>query len=241
MADLITGNLIFVKLINKLSSAPIRSTPSYRYTPSSSTRSSWNATKPRWRRWRCITRRIRTCSPKSLKGKKSGASSWISRDEPRTRQGESNYFTLVLSIIATCSLQQADERSRQQPPAGGEGAEQGEQSPAQAGAGAARPHRQVGAGAGQGVPGRGNKLRRLHRQPGKTSKTAGDLTDLSILQKEEHLQGLETEKLAREKAKKENLLHETRFGAKPSTPAKLKGESVSSLWARVILYNLLQL
>ena len=143
----------------------------------------------------------------------------------------------VLSTIATCSLQQADERSRQQPPAGGEGAEQGEQSPAQAGAGASRPHRQVGAGAGQGVPGRGNKLRRLHRQPGKTSKTAGDLTDLSILQKEEHLQGLETEKLAREKAKKENLLHETRFGAKPSTPAKLKGESVSSLRARVIFYK----
>ena len=42
-------------------------------------------------------------------------------------------------------------------------------------------------------------------------------------QKEEHNQALESEKLAREKAKKENLLHETRFGAKPSTPAKLKG------------------
>ena len=41
-------------------------------------------------------------------------------------------------------------------------------------------------------------------------------------QKEEHLRGLEMEKIAREKAKKENLLHETRFGAKPSTPAKLK-------------------
>ena len=41
-------------------------------------------------------------------------------------------------------------------------------------------------------------------------------------QKEEHMRGLEMEKMAREKAKKENLLHETRFGAKPSTPAKLK-------------------
>merc|ERR1719445_19297 len=41
-------------------------------------------------------------------------------------------------------------------------------------------------------------------------------------QKEEHLRGLEMEKIARDKAKKENLLHETRFGAKPSTPAKLK-------------------
>ena len=29
------------------------------------------------------------------------------------------------------------------------------------------------------------------------------------------------EKIAREKAKKENLLHETRFGAKPVTPRKL--------------------
>jgi len=44
-------------------------------------------------------------------------------------------------------------------------------------------------------------------------------------QREEHHQGLESEKLAREKAKKENLLHETRFGAKPSTPAKLKGHN----------------
>ena len=41
-------------------------------------------------------------------------------------------------------------------------------------------------------------------------------------QKEEHIRGLEMEKMAREKTKKENLLHETRFGAKPSTPAKLK-------------------
>jgi len=41
-------------------------------------------------------------------------------------------------------------------------------------------------------------------------------------QKEEHIRALEMEKMAREKAKKENLLHETRFGAKPSTPAKLR-------------------
>ena len=42
-------------------------------------------------------------------------------------------------------------------------------------------------------------------------------------QKEEHALQLEAEKLAREKAKKETLLQETRYGAKPSTPAKLKG------------------
>jgi len=40
-------------------------------------------------------------------------------------------------------------------------------------------------------------------------------------QKEDHIRGLEMEKIAREKAKKENLLHETRFGAKPVTPRKL--------------------
>ena len=43
-------------------------------------------------------------------------------------------------------------------------------------------------------------------------------------QKDQHRQDLEDEKLARDKAKKETLLHETRFGAKPSTPAKLRGE-----------------
>ena len=52
---------------------------------------------------------------------------------------------------------------------------------------------------------------------------AGNCYYFSHLQKEEHKQALESEKLAREKAKKENLLNETRFGAKPSTPAKLKG------------------
>ena len=42
-------------------------------------------------------------------------------------------------------------------------------------------------------------------------------------QKEDHARQLEAEKQARERAKKETLLQETRFGAKPSTPAKLKG------------------
>lgn len=46
-------------------------------------------------------------------------------------------------------------------------------------------------------------------------------------QKEEHAMQLESEKMAREKAKKETLLQETRFGHKPSTPAKLKGHSSS--------------
>jgi len=44
-------------------------------------------------------------------------------------------------------------------------------------------------------------------------------------QKEEHALQLEAEKMAREKAKKETLLQETRYGAKPSTPAKLKGHN----------------
>jgi len=47
-------------------------------------------------------------------------------------------------------------------------------------------------------------------------------------QKEEHIRALETEKIAREKKKKEDLLHETRFGAKPSTPAKLKHNSTKT-------------
>ncbi|XP_023336270.1 protein regulator of cytokinesis 1 [Eurytemora carolleeae] len=41
-------------------------------------------------------------------------------------------------------------------------------------------------------------------------------------QKEEHLEQLEAEKVAREQAKKRTILQETRFGAKPATPAKLK-------------------
>jgi len=41
-------------------------------------------------------------------------------------------------------------------------------------------------------------------------------------QKQEHNLQLEQERLAKERAKKETVLHETRFGAKPSTPAKLK-------------------
>jgi len=44
-------------------------------------------------------------------------------------------------------------------------------------------------------------------------------------QKEDHARQLEAEKQARERAKKETLLQETRFGAKPSTPAKLKGHN----------------
>jgi len=44
-------------------------------------------------------------------------------------------------------------------------------------------------------------------------------------QKEDHANQLEAEKQARERAKKETLLQETRFGAKPSTPAKLKGHN----------------
>jgi len=44
-------------------------------------------------------------------------------------------------------------------------------------------------------------------------------------QKRLHVEQLEAEKSAREKAKKETLLQETRFGAKPVTPAKLKGNT----------------
>jgi len=44
-------------------------------------------------------------------------------------------------------------------------------------------------------------------------------------QREEHAQQLEAEKQARERAKKETLLQETKYGAKPSTPAKLKGHN----------------
>jgi len=44
-------------------------------------------------------------------------------------------------------------------------------------------------------------------------------------QKEDHTNQLEAEKQARERMKKETLLQETRYGAKPSTPAKLKGHN----------------
>jgi len=44
-------------------------------------------------------------------------------------------------------------------------------------------------------------------------------------QKTDHVSQLEAEKQARERAKKETLLQETKFGAKPSTPAKLKGHN----------------
>merc|ERR1712240_429861 len=49
------------------------------------------------------------------------------------------------------------------------------------------------------------------------------LKDFIETQKQEHVQQLEAEKHAREKQKKETLLQETRYGAKPSTPARLKG------------------
>jgi len=44
-------------------------------------------------------------------------------------------------------------------------------------------------------------------------------------QKEDHANQLLEEKLARERAKKDAFLHETRYGARPSTPAKLKGHN----------------
>eukprot|EP00092_Neocalanus_flemingeri_P102604 GFUD01131245.1.p1 GENE.GFUD01131245.1~~GFUD01131245.1.p1 ORF type:complete len:662 (-),score=174.00 GFUD01131245.1:409-2394(-) len=54
-------------------------------------------------------------------------------------------------------------------------------------------------------------------------------------QKEDHAMQLEAEKQAREKAKKETLLQETRYGAKPSTPAKLKGYSSMAKTPRKIV------
>lgn len=47
-------------------------------------------------------------------------------------------------------------------------------------------------------------------------------------QKEEHIQQLEQEKIQREQAKKKTLQTESRFGAQPSTPARLKLSSTSS-------------
>ena len=44
-------------------------------------------------------------------------------------------------------------------------------------------------------------------------------------QKIDHASELEAEKHAREKAKKEMLLQETKYGSKPSTPAKLRGNN----------------
>jgi len=51
------------------------------------------------------------------------------------------------------------------------------------------------------------------------------LKDFIEAQKLEHVHQLEAEKHAREKQKKETLLQETRYGAKPSTPARLKGHN----------------
>ena len=68
------------------------------------------------------------------------------------------------------------------------------------------------------------------REQGKEFKVGGvSFAAFIEKQKEDHVQGLEMEKMAREKAKKEALLHETRFGAKPSTPAKLKRKIISTM------------
>jgi len=49
-----------------------------------------------------------------------------------------------------------------------------------------------------------------------------------VRQKEEYMEQLELEKVAREQAKKRTIMQETRYGAKPSTPAKLKKSSINS-------------
>ena len=65
------------------------------------------------------------------------------------------------------------------------------------------------------------------QEHGKTFKVGGVSFSAFIeQQKEDHVRALELEKTAREKAKKEALMHETRFGAKPSTPAKLRSKSL---------------
>jgi len=51
------------------------------------------------------------------------------------------------------------------------------------------------------------------------------LADFIAQQQEDHLKQLDVEKQARERVKKETLLQETRFGARPVTPAKLKQNS----------------
>jgi len=51
------------------------------------------------------------------------------------------------------------------------------------------------------------------------------LSDFIERQKFEHVTQLEAEKNIRERQKKETLLQETRYGAKPSTPARLKGHN----------------
>ena len=64
------------------------------------------------------------------------------------------------------------------------------------------------------------------QEHGRTFKVGGvSFSDFIEQQKEDHVRALEMEKSAREKAKKEALMHETRFGAKPSTPAKLRSKS----------------
>jgi len=62
------------------------------------------------------------------------------------------------------------------------------------------------------------------RKHGQQFKVGGfSFKDFIEQQKLDHIEALEAEKQAREKAKKETLLQETRYGAKPSTPARLKG------------------
>merc|ERR1712226_1101742 len=55
------------------------------------------------------------------------------------------------------------------------------------------------------------------------------LKDFIDAQKENHLIQLEVEKLARERQKKKNIKQETRYGAKPVTPGKLKRHNSSKL------------
>ena len=56
-------------------------------------------------------------------------------------------------------------------------------------------------------------------------------------QKLDHIEALEAEKQAREKAKKETLLQETRYGAKPSTPARLKGKEKKDIYILTLICN----
>jgi hypothetical protein len=51
--------------------------------------------------------------------------------------------------------------------------------------------------------------------------------DFIASQKEDHMRQLESEKEARGRQKKETLLQETRYGARPSTPMRLKGHNLT--------------
>jgi len=52
-------------------------------------------------------------------------------------------------------------------------------------------------------------------------------SDFIAQQKEDHCRALEEEKNAKERAKREAIMHETRYGAKPSTPAKLRNHNTT--------------